>query len=122
MEGASKLVQTGNSTLEKINWGVDKVQEEVDMYNMYRVNLSYFFFAVTIFASVMTIFGVVSTLPFFVGLRQRQHDLMPTLFCAQWFVVPFLYRTFTGVLLIMLVVFFVLFIPYGTVTVISSDS
>lgn len=40
----------------------------------------------------------------------------------QWLAVPFLYIGSTFVLLLVLVFFFILFIPYGGVVTIASDS
>ncbi len=40
----------------------------------------------------------------------------------QWMNIPFLYNWFTILLLIQLVLFFILFIPFGSVVVVGSDS
>eukprot|EP00193_Tetraselmis_chui_P022560 CAMPEP_0177796500 /NCGR_PEP_ID=MMETSP0491_2-20121128/26811_1 /TAXON_ID=63592 /ORGANISM="Tetraselmis chuii, Strain PLY429" /LENGTH=985 /DNA_ID=CAMNT_0019319425 /DNA_START=118 /DNA_END=3075 /DNA_ORIENTATION=+ len=62
-----------------------------------RVYLTYVLFALAILASIMIIIGV-------------------------WTVVPFLCSFFMLVLLVCLLFFFILFIPYGAVTTVGSDS
>jgi len=92
------------NTLQDLEDAVEEQYAEVQQYRELtitlddtRVYVSYALFALAIFSSLMIIIGV-------------------------WVVVPFMYSFFTFVLLVCLLFFFILFIPYGAVTTVGTDS